>query len=87
MFIPNLDLIPKALDGDKVATKLFCGAYDLYVSNEGVIYRVNGDPPEGWDRVISWHKPEGKLESVYDNNGFLKPQYWIYPRCINGVFL
>lgn len=68
----NVDfkLIKQALSGDFEAARKYCGSYTLIKKN-GEFFRLKGsDVPEGCDVI----------KGVYDNEGYLLPQYWVYPR-------
>lgn len=85
MKLLNIDLAEKAMNGDKLAQRLYCGSYDLYMTPEREFYRVKGDAPSDWSKVTKGVDKNKLIVDIYDADGFLKPDYWGYPRCIDGV--
>jgi hypothetical protein len=73
----------RALEGDKEATKMYCGSYMLVrrkynklVKDLRDVYRYKGDkPPNGYVEVKLWYG-----EPVYDKDGFLISRFWSVAR-------
>lgn len=77
MRIDSLDfnLLQKAIAGDEVATKMYCGSYKLVMlSNSSGMYRAKELTPA----MTELKTYAG--QSVYDKDGFLLPVYWSLPR-------
>lgn len=69
------ELLYKALQGDEVATKMYCGSYKLVMISS----------TSGMHRTKELRAPMVEVtrymgESVYDNEGYLKPVFWSLPR-------
>lgn len=74
--IDNEDLAQKALSGDEIAAKMYCGSYTLVQRiSDGKWFRCKGDIPKDFTRIDTV-----LMKSVYDKDGFLKPKYWSLPR-------
>ena len=67
-----------AIHGDEEAARQYCGSYILICRPQfmHVMYRFKGgDPPVGWLKIETID-----YVSVYDEDGYLKPQYWALAR-------
>lgn len=77
----DYELMRKALEGNETAAKMYCGSYTLVECLNPVgVFRCKGDIPEGYTRVDKVYDIQGREQPVYDNDGFLLPQFWTFPR-------
>lgn len=68
----DYELMQRAIAGDKEAARMYCGSYTLIRPRDSVLlYRCKGDVPDGFVKMETNHGV-----SVYDEDGFLLPQYW-----------
>lgn len=69
----NEEIMRRALAGEGLYARMYCGAYTLvYRISDNGWYRCKGDIPEGYAKV--------ECPIVYDEDGFLKPKFWCLPK-------
>lgn len=69
----DFNLMELALQGDEVATKIYCGNYRLVMDANGNLFRCKDIIPK--DYFI----PKMNCD-IYDKDGLLLDKYWSLPR-------
>jgi hypothetical protein len=72
----ELELLKRAMRGDRLATKLYCGSYDLVRDpRTKKLFKTKSDMQPGFIPVRELNR-----QPVYDSDGFLLQKYWGLPR-------